>query len=497
MSEFGQIDWAVLTILLPLFGAAGAFIFDRQAARIGLAVTAISCVAAIMLLLATSGGPQYEMAVGGWTAPLGIVLAADGLAALMIAMTGVIGLGIAVQALRSLRSVRPPAAQDREAPWAFWPLWLVLLAGLNALYLSADQFNLYVTLEIVSLTAVGLTALSGKAEALVAATRYLLVGLLASLFYLLGVTLLYTQYGVLDISAARHVMQPELSSQLAMTFMFTGLAAKTALFPLHFWLPGAHGNAYPPVSALLSALVVKASFYLILRLWYDLFAPSGVATEMAAQLLGVLGAGAIVWGSVQAILAERLKLLVAYSTVSQMGYLFLVFPLDGLTRGLAFQGAVYLALAHGFAKAALFLVCELVQNQVGHDRIADLTSSAGLSRLTKVTIGLAAVSLIGLPPSGGFIGKWLLMVASLQQGVSVWSAVIVLGTLLSAGAMVRVLVRFFAAQPPPQPGGGDVVAGRVWFFADVVPLVLALTAVILGAGAVWILSLLQGSGVSP
>lgn len=497
MSEFGQIDFAGLTILLPLFGAAVAFIFDRQAPRIGLAVTATSCVAAIMLLLATGDGPRYHVSVGGWTAPLGIVLAADGLAALMIAMTGIIGLGIAVQALRSLRSVRPPAAQDRETPWAFWPLWLVLLAGLNALYLSADQFNLYVTLEIVSLTAVGLTALSGKAEALVAAMRYLLVGLLASLFYLLGVTLLYTQYGVLDIGSARHVMRPELSSQLAMTLMFSGLAAKTALFPLHFWLPGAHGNAYAAVSALLSALVVKASLYLVLRLWFDLFAPSGVATPMAAQLLGVLGAGAIVWGSIQAILAERLKLLVAYSTVSQIGYLFLVFPLDEMTRGLAFQGAVYLALAHGFAKAALFLACELVQNRVGHDRIADLTSSAGLTPLTKVTIGLAAVSLIGLPPSGGFIGKWFLMVASLEEGFSVWSAVIVLGTLLSAAAMVRVLVRFFAAQPQPPPPQIDVVPGRVWFLADVVPLLLALSAILLGAGAVWILSLLQGPGVLP
>lgn len=484
-------DWGALAVLLPLLGAALAFVAEGQAARIGFAATAATALSAVMLLLDVSGGTAYHQAVGGWEAPLGIALQADGLSALMLAMTGVVGLGVAAQALRTMASELPPAAQDKAAPWAFWPLWLLLLGGLNALYLSADQFNLYVTLEIVSLAAVGLTALSGKPEAFTAAMRYLFVGLLASLFYLLGVALLYARYGVLDIGSARDLLRPEPIAQIAMAAMLTGLALKSALFPLHFWLPPAHGNAAASASALLSALVVKASVYLVLRLWFDLFGPAGLATEAAGLLLGALGAGAILWGSLQAVLAERLKLLVAYSTVAQIGYLFLVFPLDGTDRGLAWQGVAMLALAHAFAKAAMFLCCQIVQERLGHDRIRALTSSRRLPRTTQITLALAAISLIGLPPSGGFIGKWLLLGASLEDGFTAWTAVIMLGTLLSAAAMFRVLVRFFADQPDDPAEVGRATPGLAARLIDLVPFGLASVAILLGLVATWPLAVLQ------
>lgn len=492
---FDPVWLAAPAVLLPVLAAVVALVFDRAAPAIGIAASAGAGAAGLGLLLEVARGGAWRHEVAGWRAPLGLALEADGFSALLLAMTGTVGLLVALQARRTLVSARPPAAQDRAAPWAFWPLWLLLLGGLNALYLSADQFNIYVTLELVSLSAVGLTALTGTPAALRAAMRYLLVGLLASLLYLGGVALLYAESGVLDIGGARALLEPGPASQLAMAAMIAGLALKTALFPLHFWLPPAHGNAAAPVSALLSALVVKASFCLVVRLWFDLWAPAGLATPDAAQLLGALGAGAVLWGSVQALLAERLKLLVAYSTVAQIGYLFLLFPLDGFARGEAFAGAAVLALAHGFSKAAMFLSCELVANRLGHDRIADLTSSRKLPRITQVTIGLAAVSLIGLPPSGGFLGKWLLLVASLREGPGVWSAVLVAGTLLSAAAMFRVLVRFFAAQPDgaeaAQVHARPTLAARV---VDLVPLVLALAALALGFAGTPLLAVLRITG---
>ncbi|TNC65806.1 complex I subunit 5 family protein [Rubellimicrobium roseum] len=488
-------DWAVLTVLLPLLGAALAFVAERQADRIGFAATTGVALSSVMLLLQVAGGAPYQQSIGGWAVPLGIALKADGLAALMLAMTGLVGLGVAAQALRTMASELPPARQGTAAPWAFWPLWLLLLGGLNALYLSADQFNLYVTLEIVSLAAVGLTALSGKPEAFTAAMRYLLVGFLASLLYLLGVALLYARYGVLDIGTAQSLLRPEPVAQLAMTVMLAGLALKSALFPLHFWLPPAHGNAAASASALLSALVVKASVYLVLRLWFDLFGPTGLATEAAGLLLGLLGAGAILWGSLQAVLAERLKLLVAYSTVAQVGYLFLALPLDGTERGLAWQGVAMLALAHAFAKSAMFLCCQIVQDRLGHDRIRALTSSAKLPRSTQLTLALAAISLIGLPPSGGFVGKWLLLQASLEGGFTLWTAVIMAGTLLSATAMFRVLVRFFAAQPDDPVEAEAPPPGITARLIDLVPFALAAVAILLGLVATWPLMVLQvGAG---
>ncbi|MGL5837550.1 MAG: complex I subunit 5 family protein [Sphingorhabdus sp.] len=491
MSSLG-IDWAVAVIMIPLLGAIACFVGQRYAHVTGMIATAVSALAAIMLALHVAQGVPYRQEVGGWQAPLGIALEADGLSALLIAMTGIVGFAIALQAIRTLRTARPAAAQARAAPWAFWPLWLLLLSGMNALYLSADQFNLYVTLEIVSLAAVGLTAVSGKAEAFAAAMRYLFVGLFASLLYLLGVALLYAGYGVLDIASARNALRPEPLAELAMTLMFAGLALKTALFPLHFWLPPAHSNAAAPVSAILSALVVKTSFYLIMRLWFDMFAPAGIATSSVAMMLGILGAGAIIWGSVQAILAERLKLLVAYSTVAQIGYLFLLFPIADAADGVALQGVVYLMLAHAFAKAALFLCCELVQNRLGHDRVRALTSSTGLPRSIQLAFALAAVSLIGLPPSGGFVGKWLLLVSSLNNGFTGFTAIILIGTLLSAAAMMRVLVRFFA---PPKDQTSIQTSGTISARAlDLVPLLLAIMAILLGFAAPLLLPLLDIGG---
>ncbi|MFQ5488823.1 MAG: proton-conducting transporter membrane subunit, partial [Gammaproteobacteria bacterium] len=212
------------------------------------ALAVVTCVAGLARLVAEQGAQRY--AVGGWGAPLGIDLYADGLSLLMLMVTAALGLGI---------SVYSTGYFERKRSAVFWPLWLFLWAALNALFLSADIFNLYVTLELLGLAAVALVALAGGAEALISAMRYLLVSLLGSLFYLLGVALLYHSYGSVDIAILAERVEPSPAVWAAMGLMSAGLLLKTALFPLHFWLPPAHANAPAPVSALLSALVVKAS----------------------------------------------------------------------------------------------------------------------------------------------------------------------------------------------------------------------------------------------
>ena len=183
-----------------------------------------------------------------------------------------------------------------------------------------------------------------SATALTAALRYLFVSLSASLFYLLGVGLVYGQCATVDLPSLAAQAQPGPTLWVALALMTGGLIAKAALFPMHFWLPPAHANAPAPVSALLSALVVKGSFYILLRLWFEAF--PALLTPAVAQLFGLLGAAAILWGSVNALFQTRLKLLIAYSTVAQLGYLFLLFPLaasdggrlHGLERRLDFPG---------------------------------------------------------------------------------------------------------------------------------------------------------------
>ncbi len=435
------LDWIPWLPGLPLVFASLAFLFGaRLAGRLATPVFGLGLLAAAGLALRVlREGPQHH-AVGGWGAPLGIELYADGLTALMLLMTAAIGLGVALYSRAYFNH------GDGRAT-GFWPLTGFLIGAMNALYLSADLFNLYVTLELLGLAAVGLVALSRGAAPLAAALRYLLAALLGSLLYLLGVALVYGAHGTLALAQLAGALQPGPLSWLVIALMTLGLAIKTALFPLHFWLPPAHGGAPAPVSALLSALVIKASFYLLLRLWFELFTPA--LNIPAAQFLGLLGAGAILWGSWLALQQRELKMLVAYSTVAQIGYLFLVFPLAAQAPGAeaAWNGGVYHALSHAFAKAAMFLVAGAMVFAAGHGEISRLGGIGQQLPLGIFTFALAAVSLMGLPPSGGFVAKWLLLESALASGQWWWILVIMLGGLLSAAYLFRVLRQAFLPTP--------------------------------------------------
>jgi len=488
--------WVVWIVLLPLAGASLSFLLGRRAARTLAIPTAsgiLLCAGGLCRQVGASGPLRY--AVGGWGAPVGIDWHVDGLSVLMLLITAVVGSGVSVYALGYFP--RKQAGGNGRSDALFWPLWFFLWAALNALFLSADIFNIYVTLELVGLAAVALVAYSGTAAALRAATRYFFVAMIGSLSYLLGVALVYAAYGVLDIAALGKLMAPGPASWAAIALMTAGLLAKGALFPLHFWLPPAHANAPTPVSAALSALVVKAAFYLILRLWFQAF--GAALTPEAGMLLGLLGAAAILWGSVLALCQTRLKMLVAYSTVAQLGYLFLLFPMAMTSRTSAAGGAVdwaspalsggiYQALSHAAAKAAMFMAAGIVIQVLGHDRIKELAGVGLRVPLTAFAVGLAGISLMGLPPSGGFAAKWLLLNAALQSGQWWWAAVIVTGSLLAAGYLFRGW-RYAYVGKQPESAQRAVPLGM-----ELVTLLLAATAVLLGLLAPYPLALL-GSGM--
>jgi multicomponent Na+:H+ antiporter subunit D len=470
-----ETPWMVWSIVLPLLGAVTTFLFPRRAAIIGLSSAFLTAGAAVAVLLQVVFHGTQSYQVGGWGAPLGIDLVADGLSALMLAMTAVVGAAVSVYARVYLMAVP-------EKVRRFWPLWMFLWTALNALFQSADVFNLYVTLELLGLSAVALVALSGTGPALWGAMRYLLVSLLGSLAYLLGVALLYRAYGTVDLALLGELAEGGVSLAVPLGAMIAGLLLKTGLFPFHVWLPPAHGSARAPVSALLSGLVVKASFYLVLRLWFT-FVPEG---EGLPLLLGCLGAAAVFWGSIQALRQTRLKLLVAYSTVAQLGYLFIAFPLAGLEPAMAWSGSIYLALSHALAKGAMFLAAGSIMTEGGHDEIAELDRVVDRMPLTLAAFALSGISLAGLPPSGGFVGKWLLLQAAMAQGQWFWAFVMIAGGLLTATYVFRVL-GFAFTKSQHEHEQHEVPATMEW-----TALLLALGAVLLGFVAPWALPLLEG-----
>ncbi len=469
-----DIPWAIILILLPLAGGMGCFLWPRAATVLGLLCVSAATLSVIGLGWQLQDAGVYHHAVGGWGAPLGIDLYADGLSLLMLAATALVGLGV---------SAYVAGYFERKDSNRFWPIWLILLSALNSLFLSADIFNIYVALELIGLSAVGLTALTGGRDALGGAMRYLLAALLGSLAYLLGVVLLYHGFGSLDIKILAERVEDTPALWAALGLVCAGLLLKTALFPLHFWLPPAHANAPAPVSAILSALVVKASFYVLLRLWLEIFAPR--AGGAVGELLGLLGAAAVLWGSILAVRQTRLKLLIAYSTVAQLGYLFLAFPL-AITAGIsAWRAAAYLVLSHALAKAAMFLAAGNLMHFGGHDQIVDLDRVVQRLPLTTGAFALAGASIAGLPPSGGFIGKWLLLEAAVTQGRWDFVVVIVIGGLLAAIYVFKVLGYAFT-QADVLRESRAVPASMEW-----AALSLAIGAILLGLLALPVLGLLD------
>lgn len=439
-----MIDAMIWVILIPLLGGVVAVLFPRIAGLTGIFSAAAMLLASLALLkLIADTGPQVYL-IGGWSAGLGISLYADGLSSLLLLMTAMIALAVSIYASSYFR--------HSHLRQHYWPLWLLLLSALAALLLAADLFNIYVTLELLGISAVALTALDGKKPALDAAVRYLVLGLLGSLAFLAGVALLYIGYGSLDMATLATRIQPSAASWAAASLMTAGLLIKTALFPMHFWLPPAHANAPAPVSAALSALVVKAAFYLVLRLWLDLFGIS--LSGWTSILIGLLGAAAVLWGSWCALQAERLKVLAAYSTVAQIGYLFIFLALilempDGIPRTEAIAGLMLLALSHGFAKSAFFLSAGVIQKLHGHDRINELAGAAQGMPVTTFTLALAGVSLIGLPISGAFLGKWQLIEGALYLHHWMLVLAVIAGSLLASAYVFRILGQAFGQSPYP------------------------------------------------
>jgi formate hydrogenlyase subunit 3/multisubunit Na+/H+ antiporter MnhD subunit len=453
-----------LPVLLPLAGALLSFTLPRWAGAIG-RLTALANLGLVLTLLPrVLERGSVTIAVGGWAPPLGISLRIDGLSAAMMLMAAVVATGISIYAA---------AYFSGRAARGYWPLWLIMLTALNAMFLSADLFNLYVTLELLGISAVALTALEGERDALLAAMRYLFATLCGSLAYLLGVALIYHAAGTVDIAlvgARLGEAGATGASRGALALMTAGLLVKCALFPLHFWLPPAHGGAPAPVSAALSALVVKGAFFILLRLWLEVFSP---LAPMLFMPLAVLGGLAVLWGSLQALVQQRMKMLIAYSTVAQLGYLFLALPLT-LAAPRAWGAIVLLMFAHALAKAAMFLAAGNLLSLAGHDRIADLGTMVRRVPLTVTAILLAGVSLMGLPPSGGFNAKWMLLQEALSQGY--WGIVLVLllGGLLAAAYLFRLVEQFFVS-------GHDTTPGRAMPLRRELPALL-LAALALGMG---------------
>ncbi|WP_188756273.1 complex I subunit 5 family protein [Microbacterium album] len=525
MTHLTQLAPAALVLLPLLASAVSVTLRDVPRRILGCVVGVLVLALTVPVLVAVSGGTVVAMPLGGFAAPLGISVRVDGMSAAFLALTALVGAAVSVYAAAMPSSTGVALVSDgtRPAAWrashpGFWPLWLGCWSGLNAVFVSGDLFNTYVGLELVGLTAVALVALGGPGS-WAAALRYLFVAVIGSLLLLIGVAMVVSLTGTLDIpqsaDALRALRKTDPASAepalgLAIVLMTVGMALKVALVPMHRWLIPAHAGAPGAVSPLMSALVVKAALFVVLRIWLDLLGRPTPPLVGLGWMLGVLGAAALLVGSVLALRQSRLKPLIAYSTVAQVGYWFLLFPVLVApdTENLIDQPAiapetaevvagavaatVILALGHGLAKASLFLAAGFLKDAYGTDEIARLRGVGRHHPALVLSMGLSAIGLVGLPLSLSFAGKWQLATTAVAAGHYWILAVLVVATLLSGAYMLKILAPLLIeaqdglpgdAAPSPAPGDHPALARAI-------PLALAILVIATGFAGAWLNDLL-------
>jgi multicomponent Na+:H+ antiporter subunit D len=461
-----------LLVVLPL-AAAPVIVLARRAAFAWAAALAVSwaCFAiAVGLFLRVGEAGVVSYAMGSWPPPWGIEYRIDTLGAFVLVLVAGTGAVVTPYMRRSVAAEVPG-----ERLYLFYALYMLCLSGLLGIAATGDAFNLFVFLEISSLSTYVLIALGRDRRSLLAAFQYLIMGTIGATFYVIGVALLYLMTGTLNIAdmAARLPAVTETRPVLAaLAFVTVGISLKLALFPLHFWLPNAYTYAPSAVTAFLAATATKVSVYVLLRYFFTVFHASPAIAHVPYQdALLALSAIAIVTASLVAVYQPDMKRMLAYSSVAQIGYITLGLAMAnraGLT------GSIVHLFNHGITKGALFLLLGGVALRAGR---AGFDCLAGLGRampLTAFGIVVAGLSLIGIPATAGFVSKWYLVLGAIERG-EWWLAALVVGSSLIAVAYVW---RFVEAAYLREPGPASPRPGEA-------PLALLVPAWLLVAACVW------------
>ncbi|MBD3331852.1 NADH/ubiquinone/plastoquinone (complex I) [candidate division GN15 bacterium] len=421
----------MLALLLGVISRPLAYV----TAIVGSAAALFFSVRGLQAVLA-DGPISYHLA--GWMPPLGIELYLDPLAGFFCVLLSGITLLVMVYGRHSVQHETP----RKEVP--FYSLAMFLVGGLSGMVMTGDLFNLYVFLEIGALSGYGLVAIGDK-RAPVSAFRYLTLGTLGAAFFLLGVAFIFISTGTLnmaDIARVLLVSQPTTPIMLGMALIVVGVGLKMALFPMHAWLPDAYTHASSTATALIAPIGTKVAAYILLRVLFFMADPEYVRHDIhLTDVVGYLGAVGIIWASVMAITQKEMKRMLAYSSVAQVGYIALGI---GLASPLGFIGAVLHVINHAFMKACLFLVSGSFRLRLGHSSIPKLDHGVGrVLPWTSAAFSIAAISMIGLPPTAGFFSKWYLALGSIEQSNWVFVAVLLISSLMNAVYFFRILERMY------------------------------------------------------
>lgn len=442
-----------LQIVLPLIAAPLCIVL--RSALLGwllaMLVTWGALIASFLLLLRVIDGGPVSYAIGNWPPPWGIEYRIDLLSAFVLLTVSVVG---AVSMLFARRSVKAEVASDRV--YLFYAMYLLCFTGLMGIPITGDAFNLFVFLEISSLSAYVLISLGHDRRALTASFRYLIMGTLGATFYIIGVGLMYMMTGTLnmaDLAERVPALMHLRTMQVALAFLTVGITLKLALFPLHLWLPNAYAFAPTVVTIFLAATATKVAVYVLIRIVYTVFGGVGLFAAMPIEeMLIVLGMVSMLGGALTAVWQTNVKRLLAYSSISQLGYMVLGMGLADV-NGVA--GSVVHIFNHAMIKATLFMAMGCVVHRIGSADLVGIRGFAARMPVTAACVVVGSLSLVGAPLTLGFLTKWLLFQGALDRGWWWVAVVIVMASLLALVYVWRLVSAAYL-----HPAEGPVAAAR-------------------------------------
>ncbi|MFR6291569.1 MAG: complex I subunit 5 family protein [Peptococcaceae bacterium] len=438
----------VLIVLLPLSAALLSPLFSYLHRQAGKWIAILSlfgaflCSVGLLLQVVANGGEAIHYWMGDWMPPLGIEFVVDPINGVIVTMITFVALCSAIYSTPFLKK------NNWLYMGGYYTLMALLCVGLSGMTLTGDAFNLYVYLEIASLSGYGLIALGGNKGTL-AAFRYLLIGTIAASLYLLALGFMYSMTGSLNMADLSVLLQDKMDSPLiimSIALLIAAFGIKAALFPFHGWQPDAYTYSHPGAAPLISGVMSKVPAYAMLRFFFYLFGAQHLFVQHGLTVVGILGALGIILGSVMAIAQDDFRRMLAYSSVAQIGYIGVGLAI-GSFYGLI--GAVLHIINHAFMKGSLFMVIGGVRYRFGEVSISKLGQIGKKMPFTVFTLVVAALAMIGIPPTGGFFSKWYIMLGAMQTEQYIYVAVLVISSLLNAVYFFRVLENVFIN---PDPG---------------------------------------------